>query len=546
MTENIHRDRLDQIAQERFGYSDWRPGQVEAIQAVLAGQDTLAVMPTGSGKSAIYQMVAMLMPGSTVVVSPLVALQRDQVKSITEQPIGDATLVNSAVSSSERQAAFEQLVEGDVEFLFLAPEQFNNSETLEQLQSAKPSLFVIDEAHCVSTWGHDFRPDYLRLGQVIEALGHPRILALTATAAPLVQAEIVERLGMQDPNVIVEGFDRPNIDLSVERFEDDAEKQDYLIQQVVRTAKPGLVYTATRKRAELLAQKLQQAGVQADFYHAGMKKDEREQVESAFMQDQLNVLVATTAFGMGVDKPNIRFVFHAEISDSLDSYYQEIGRAGRDGEPAQAILFYNSSDLNLKRFFAGRGQLNDQQVKQVLQQVRRLKSPASPKQLLEQTGLSKAKLSKVLSRLTEVGTLEALPNGDILPVKPLKQLKQISAAVMQVQEQRQQFEKSRLTMMQGFAEVRGCRREYLLNYFGEHFSGPCNACDNCRAGITTEDTSYQPYALGARVAHKEWGEGTVMRYEGDKVVILFDQIGYKTIDIQTALLRKLLQRINET
>jgi ATP-dependent DNA helicase RecQ len=369
-------------------------------------------------------------------------------------------------------------------------------------------------------------------------------LALTATAAPLVQTEIIERLEMRDPNVIVQGFDRPNIDLCVERFEAEDEKQAYLIQQVVAANKPGIVYTATRKRAEALAELLNQVGVKAGFYHARMKKDEREQAEIAFMQDELEVLVATTAFGMGIDKPNVRFVFHAEISDSIDSYYQEIGRAGRDSASAQAILFYQPTDLNLKRFFSSQGQFDQPPIKLVLKELRRHKSPVSVKQLLELTDLSKAKLIRLLSRFTEVGVVAVSPTGEISLIMPLKPLNQIIEAMIQAQQQRQQIEKSRLTMMQGFAEVRGCRREYLLNYFGEQFNSPCNACDNCRAGITAEDTSHQPYALNAQVMHKEWGQGIVMRYEGGKVVILFDQVGYKTLDIQTALLRRLLQRID--
>ncbi|WP_199336935.1 RecQ family ATP-dependent DNA helicase [Oscillatoria sp. FACHB-1407] len=353
---------LHQVAQERFGYEELRSGQEAAIQSVLQGHDTLAVMPTGSGKSAIYQMAAFLIPGVTVVVSPLLALQRDQAKAIADQDVGEASVINSTLNTAERQKAFEQLEEGDLEFLFLAPEQFNQAETLERLQAAKPSLFVVDEAHCISSWGHDFRPDYLRLNQVVEALGHPRILALTATAAPPVRAEIVERLGMKNAAVIVQGFDRPNLALSVNRFESADEKQDSLLKQIAQVDKPGIVYIATRKRAEELAEALTEQGWRSHFYHAGMRAADRQQVEAAFMADEIDVLVATTAFGMGVDKPNVRFVFHADISDSIDSYYQEIGRAGRDGEPARAVLFYKPEDLNLRRFFASGGQVDTDQL----------------------------------------------------------------------------------------------------------------------------------------------------------------------------------------
>jgi len=272
---------LHQIAEEHFGYTSLRSGQEAAIQSVLDGRDTLVVMPTGSGKSAIYQIAAFLMSDSCVVVSPLIALQRDQVKAIEDQDVGEAAIVNSTIGETEREETFEQLEEGDLEFLFLAPEQFNSSETLDHLQTAKPSLFVVDEAHCISAWGHDFRPDYLRLGQVIEALGHPCILALTATAAPPVRTEIVERLGMRKAAVIVQGFDRPNIWLSVNRFENEDEKQESLINQVVQADKPGIVYAATRKRTEELAQRLEERGVRASFYHAGMKAADRKQAESA-------------------------------------------------------------------------------------------------------------------------------------------------------------------------------------------------------------------------------------------------------------------------
>lgn len=534
---------LEQIAKERFGYQEWRPGQKAAIEAVLSGHDTLAVMPTGSGKSAIYQIAALLTPGSTVVVSPLVALQHDQVKSISEQEVGEAALVNSTIPDTDREDVFEQLEEGDLEFLFLAPEQFSNPETLDRLQSADLSLFVVDEAHCISAWGHDFRPDYLQLGQVVEALGHPRILALTATAAPLVQREIVERLNMQRAKTIVQGFDRPNIWLSAERFEEDEEKQSHLIQQVIRIEKPGIIYVATRKHAEELAKRLKQEGLSAEFYHAGLKVAERKQVETAFMQDELQVLVATTAFGMGVDKPNIRFVFHAEVSDSLDSYYQEIGRAGRNGEPAKAMLFYNPSDLNLKRFLSSSGQIKTDHIEQVIVALASLKQPISLKDLQARVDLSRTKLRSVLNHLTELDVIQTVPSGEIAVAQQGQDIHQIVEAVLQTQNQQQQFERSRLEMMRGYAEVRGCRREYLLNYFGEQFQSPCQTCDNCKAGIIVEDTQRQPYPLDTRVSHKSWGEGTVMRYEAEKIVVLFDRIGYKTLDIQIAILRRLLQRI---
>jgi ATP-dependent DNA helicase RecQ len=541
------RKQLDRLAQEYFGYDELRPGQTAAIQSVLNGRDTLAVMPTGSGKSAIYQLAAMELPGPTVVISPLIALQKDQVDTIVEQDLGGAALVNSQIKPEARQQAFTELKAGELEFLFLAPEQFNNPETLAQLQAAQPSLIVVDEAHCVSQWGHDFRPDYLRLNQVIEALGHPTVLALTATAAPPVRTEILERLGMQEPLVIVQGFDRPNLFLQVNRFQTEAEKQTELIKQVVKAEKPGIVYAATRKRAEEITQALVEQGLRSVCYHAGLKATEREQAQTAFMQDEVEVMVATTAFGMGIDKPNVRFVFHADISDSIDAYYQEIGRAGRDGYPAKVVLFYNPDDLNLRRFFAGSGQVNLAQVTQVAEVVQQASEPLSLKTVQQETQLSQSKVALAVRRLEEAGVVTLLPTGEIAACEEVSEIHELEPALQQAvtaQDCYQQFERSRLEMIRSYAEVHNCRREFLLNYFGEATAKVCANCDNCLAGITTAiDDGLRPYQLNSRVVHNSWGEGTVMRYEADKVVVLFDQVGYKTLSVGLALLHRLLRRV---
>jgi ATP-dependent DNA helicase RecQ len=537
--------QVHRVARERLGYESLREGQEAAIKVLLDGHDTLAVMPTGSGKSAIYQIAAVLIPGSTLVISPLLALQRDQVESIAQQDVGEAAVVNSTVPMAKREEAFEALEQDELDFLFLAPEQFNNSETLERLQKAKPSLFVVDEAHCISEWGHDFRPDYLRLGTVIEALGHPRVLALTATAAPTVRDEIIERLGMRDPQVIVQGFDRPNIWLGVKRFEDEAEKQQTLVKWAVRARKPGIVYVATRKKSEEVAEALADKGVKAIFYHAGMKAKEREDAQTAFMNDEVEVIVATTAFGMGVDKPNVRFVFHYDISDSVDSYYQEIGRAGRDGEKAVALLFYCPDDLNLRRFLASSGQIDVELLEQVATVVQEQDEPMTLRDLQEQTNFSQSKLTKALTRLEEAGAVETLPTGEVVPSEQPPELSEAAEEAARAQERYQHYVRSRLEMMRGYAEVRDCRRKYLLNYFGETIEEPCGFCDNCKAGIVVEgDADSQPFPLNSRVVHSAWGEGLVMRYEGDKIVILFDEVGYKTLGINLVKRRGLLDQVD--
>lgn len=539
------RAQIRQAAQSKLGYDSLREGQEDAIVALLNGHDVLAVMPTGSGKSAIYQLAGALIPGCTVVISPLLALQQDQVESIEEQKVGDAVAVNSTLTTARRDDAFEALADDELEFIFLAPEQFNNAETLEQLHQAKPSLFVIDEAHCISEWGHDFRPDYLRLGAVIEALGHPRVLALTATAAPTVREEIISQLGMRDFEVFVQGFDRPNIWLEVRRFEAVAAKEAALIDQVVRATKPGIVYVATRKQAEAVAEALKEQGVDAIAYHAGMKTADREAAQTAFMDDEAAVIVATTAFGMGIDKPNVRFVIHHTISDSVDSYYQEIGRAGRDDEKAFALLFYCPDDLNIRRFLASGGQVTVDQVEQVATVLQQQDVPLKRREVKAQTSLSQTKVATALTHLEAVGTVETLPTGEVEASGAALDIKAASQAAVDAQERYQNYVRSRLEMVRGYAEVRDCRREYLLNYFGEAQAQPCGFCDNCKAGVVVEnDEADQPFPMNSRVVHPEWGEGMVMRYEGDKIVILFDQVGYKTLAIALVKQQQLLEPVD--
>ena len=524
---------IARIARERFGFAQFRPGQAEAISALVDGRDTLAVMPTGSGKSAIYQVAAAALNGPTVVISPLIALQRDQAERLADDE-GGAAVVNSTTRKHVRRAAFTELREGELEFLFLAPEQLRRRKIRDRLRAVAPSLFVVDEAHCISEWGHDFRPDYLLLGDVIESLGHPIVLALTASATPAMREEICARLKLRTPFVLTQSFDRPNIELSVQPARDERRKQALVVAGIERARGAGIVYVATRRHAETLSALLNDAGIAAAHYHAGLRPTARTAAQAAFMQDEVRVMVATSAFGMGIDKPNVRFVFHYDVPHALDAYYQEIGRAGRDGKPAVARLYYAPNDLNLHRFFAAGGKLKEADLARVMQAIHAGGGGLSD--VREQAGLAPRKLTQALTLLADTGSVH----------RGLRKLEAIEgdadkAATAAFARQRHLHEQAllRIERMRGYAELRDCRRAYLLNYFGED-AAPCGHCDNCRRGVPQPQGDEQPFPLKTRVMHQRFGRGLVRAYDGAQITVLFDELGEKRLDLRTVLARRLL------
>jgi len=397
--------RIRRVAREVFDWRELRPGQSEAMDYLLRGHDVLVVMPTGSGKSAVYQVPAQLLDGPTIVISPLIALQRDQMLSLAERNAGGAVVVNSAQSAGSSAASLEQIHAGKAEYIFLAPEQLAKPEMVDRLAAAKPSLIAIDEAHCVSAWGHDFRPDYLQLGRVIDRLGHPPVIALTATAAPPVREDIVAALGLRNIRQVIRGFDRPNIALQVRRFAEESTKRRALVADAAGRSGLGLVYVATRRDAEAYAKELSVAGLRAEAYHAGMRAAERERVHALFSGDGVDVVVATSAFGMGIDKPNVRYVLHSAPPESPDSYYQEIGRAGRDGEPAEAVLYYRSEDLGLRRFFTG-GKPDEAKLRQVATLLHEHEGPVKARALRETLGIGSSKLTGLVNLLQHAEAIE--------------------------------------------------------------------------------------------------------------------------------------------
>jgi ATP-dependent DNA helicase RecQ len=525
---------IRKAARRGFGYTKLRGGQEEAISALGEGRDVLAVMPTGWGKSAIYQVAGLLVDGPTVVVSPLISLQHDQVAIIEEDGTGGAVVANSTLPAGVRRAALEDVGAGEVEFLFVAPEQFGNDDTMAALRASPPSLFVVDEAHCVSVWGHDFRPAYLHLDAVLDSFpDRPRTLALTATAAPPVREEIVERLGLRDPLVIVHGFDRPNIHLAVERHHDPRQRDAALIERVAQSQPPGIVYAAKRGRAEELATLLgEQAGVRAAGYHGGMAARQRHAVQDRFMAGDLDVVAATTAFGLGIDKADVRFVFHAAPSESLDSYYQEVGRAGRDGEPARAILFWRAEDLGLRRYFAGGPRLERAELEAVARVVTERRS-LSLAELADSAGLKPGRAASAVGWLVREGAVSVGAGGEPVVACDGTDPARAAATAAAAAKARRRLDRSRVEMVRSYAEARECRRRIILGYFGEDSGRPCGNCDNCeeRGEQESDPTGKSRYPAGGRVRHQALGDGTVMRTDGDTLVVLFDDHGYTTLSI---------------
>ncbi|WP_210481456.1 RecQ family ATP-dependent DNA helicase [Naasia sp. SYSU D00948] len=534
---------------ELFGWSELRPGIGEAVEALLEGSDVLGVLPTGYGKSSIYKIAGAILPGPTVVVSPLIALQTDQVAGIeAEEDAPDAVAINSAQSDGATESAWGELEAGRAEYVFLSPEQLANDEVVDRLARLAPGLFVVDEAHCVSAWGHDFRPDYLRLGTAIEAVGRPVVLAMTATGSAPVREEIVDRLGMRSPQLITRGYDRPNIRLEVVRHQEERQKREAVIAQVMELPKPGLLYVATRRATEEYAEELSGQGLRSAAYHGSIGAKARRELHEGFRDDQYDVVVATSAFGMGIDKPNIRFVVHEAIPGAVDDYYQELGRCGRDGEPAIAALHYRAEDLGLRKFFASskpdRGKLAT--VHSALVAAGR---PVDLKALAAETGFTGRRVADLVNLLTEAGAVRAVGDA-IAAVRGLPTEKAVERAVEQ-SAQRERIEESRVAMVRQYAETTSCRRQFLLAYFGERLEEPCGNCDTCTSGTAyeqheesaVEDAAGVPFPVDAPVRHREWGEGTVMSVEEDRITVFFETEGYRVLSLPAIEQNDLLERI---
>jgi ATP-dependent DNA helicase RecQ len=533
------RRQVHDTARTVFGHESLLPGQAEAASALLDGHDVLFVAPTGAGKSLVYQVAGAVRDGLTLVVSPLLALQQDQVEGIEEETRLSAARLSSAESARHRQDTLRAAASGEVEYLFLSPEQLANQDVRRRLADLGPTLVAVDEAHCVSAWGHDFRPDYFRLGDLLADLGSPRTIALTATAAPPVRGDIVDRLRLREPRTVVTGFVRDNLALSVVRcVDEDDQRQQVLAAVGDEEDGAGIVYCRTRPAAESYAEALQAAGRRTAVYHAGLSHRRREEAHQAFLAGDVDTVVATSAFGMGIDKPDVRFVVHAQAPESPDTYYQEVGRAGRDGEPARAVLAYRPEDLALGRFFTA-GVPRPDDVRAVVEAVEAVDASddgtgPDPAAVAERTPFGRRKAGRLLNLLQVVEETRAAA-GDGVDERV--------EAVVALAEAHRQLERSRVEMMRTYAESDRCRMEFLVGYFGEVMESRCASCDNCVAGRAPDPAAADagPHAVQDRVEHDEFGPGVVTDVEEDRITVLFDAVGYRTLSRELVDSQQLLR-----
>lgn len=493
-----------------FGFDQFRPGQEEAVQRVLAGQSTLLVMPTGSGKSLTYQLPALLLPGLTLVISPLIALMKDQVDQLTELGL-PVTFINSALPNHEINHRLRAVREGHVKLLYVAPERLRNRAFTASLAKTKISLLAVDEAHCVSQWGHDFRPDYLQIGPIWQAMGRPPLLATTATATPKVQRDIVNLLDLpKGTRPIVTGFNRPNLSLRVLHLPDSQVKLQALADLLPRISGKVIVYTATRRNTDEVANYIRaRLGLSAEAYHAGLDRETRHRVQTAFMADKIPIIVATNAFGMGIDKPDVRAVIHYNMPANVEAYYQEAGRAGRDGLPAECVLLFAADDQRLQHFLITSDTPTAEDLSLVYAQLERSADSkgeiyfALP-ELAQIVGLYPVKLRVVLSELEIANALLHLGNEEgynhwrVLPLTDTA-LRHRSEAI----QRRTQIRLDLLEAMLNYVHLTSCRRRYILNYFGDE--SPPNA-PNCCDNHAADSVASLPKA----VTPQEWAPLVVL------------------------------------
>ena len=504
MTNRITPDNLNSTLKQQFGIPKFRPGQREALDHILAGADTLVVMPTGYGKSLIYQLAALLLPNITLVISPLISLMKDQIDSLIRNKIS-ASYLNSTLGPVEQADRLRNLSEGSYKILLVAPERLRNRAFKKALTNVPISLLVVDEAHCLSQWGHDFRPDYLHIAEFSHQCKEPVILALTATATLRVQKEIVRLLDRKDMKKVITGFNRPNLSFEVSYIPDLTGKLRRLNQFMSGAEGAGIIYTGTRRDAEEIAEFISEVvGSSARYYHAGLGPQSRNEVQDLFMSGDLTVVAATNAFGMGIDRPDVRFVIHYSMPGSLEAYCQEAGRAGRDGKPARAVLFYSPDDTALQEFFINNDSPTIDELRLVHKFVANL--PASSHEsnkgikkfhldnLTYATSLSEVKARVAIEQIEAARGFTRQTNepGNLIRIRTRdlsdNELQRISSII----ESRRRHKRAILKKMVTYAETNECRRRTILDYFGDtSIPDVPICCDNCTSLVETDVNEWQ-------------------------------------------------------
>ena len=528
---------------EVFGLERLRPGQAEVIRSVISGHDTLAVMPTGAGKSLCYQLPALHLPGTTVIVSPLISLMKDQADKLSEAGV-EVAQVNSALTGAERRESLERIERGASELIFTTPERFTDPAFLETLRAKELDFVVIDEAHCISEWGHDFRPSYLALGAAVRTLGSPPVLALTATATPAVAEDIRRQLGLAQMSVFNTGIYRENLYYEVLRVTNEFEKREQLARLMRETEGTGVVYCATVKAVEALAELFRGSGFETRTYHGKLPASERRANQDLFMAGRLKAMFATNAFGMGIDKPDIRFVVHYQMPGSLEAYYQESGRAGRDGAGARCSLLYQLDDRRTQLFFLGGRHPKAEDLWAVCDALRLVGADSRPVPLptVQEAApnVAKTKVRVALSLLKDAGLVRETRGVRFKLVRPEVTPEEVECAAA-VCAERGEGDRVKLERVMLYGQSAECRWKLLHEYFGEPFEqGSCGHCDNCVQPLE-ERLGLTPRAAGApaggepplkvkkvvelnegdAVRLPKYGRGRVAALDGDKVSVEF-------------------------